>query len=74
MKANKNHAEIISHINHLINIDVSEISFPIKTRMLSIDVSGLSKNNINDIERISNIYKKISVQIAGHKKIAVELL
>lgn len=73
MKINKTHIQIIDHIKNITNIDITDLSEPILRGMICVDVSDFTENSINNLYRIADQYKKVSIQPAGYKKIAISM-
>lgn len=74
MKTNRHHAQIIEHIKTVLGVDLSASAQPIRLRMVNVDVSALHPNKIEALYRVSDQYKKISVEIGGCKKLAIALI
>ena len=74
-KLSKKQNEIIQSLKNGLNIDITNHIEPSFTnnKVITIWTNELSDNDIRNIERWSNQYKKFRVEPNGHKKLALIL-
>ena len=72
-KLTKKNQDIIDLIKQQVNLDLNPYvvdSFS-NNKMVTIEIDELSQNNLANIERIANQFKRFSIQPNGAKKIAL---
>jgi hypothetical protein len=72
LKENKQD-DIINFINHQINLDITDHIEPrfSNRKMITIWINNLSVNDVMNIERLANQFKKYRIEPNGHQKIAL---